>query len=140
VALRELDIFALPGLWMLLKSCLFGPKPDPGLATIPEDQQLQIADILGATCTLANIGMVVTGHQTVTVIIPPEVTMFGIGDLHQAPMVINGEVVPRWVITMCITFDHRAFDAGEGFPMYAVMKRCIDNPALIYNWKPGDTV
>lgn len=140
-ALRELDLCALPGLWMLLRSSLAPrTKPDPAVAGTPLDQQLQPEEVLGATVTMANIGMMIPGHQTVTVIIPPEVTMFGIGDLHLAPLVVDGEIAPRWVVTMCATMDHRAYDAGEAFPFYQHIRRYVDNPALIYEWKPGDPI
>lgn len=140
-ALRELDFRALPGLWMFLRDGLFPrTKPDPKTKDIPPEEQLQVEDILGSTCTLANIGMMMRGHQTVTVIIPPEVTMFGIGDLHLAPGIHNGEVVPRWHITICGTMDHRAFDAGEIFPLNQRVRKYINDPGLIYEWKPGDPI
>jgi pyruvate/2-oxoglutarate dehydrogenase complex dihydrolipoamide acyltransferase (E2) component len=138
-ALRELDFRAIQAGWILLRALLWSQwRPDPGYQAIPEEDKLQVSDILGATCTVANIGMMVPGVQTVTVIVPPEVMLFGIGDLHQAPCVVDGKVVPRYVISMSATMDHRAFDAGEAFPFYEHLKRYIDNPALIYEWKPGD--
>ena len=140
-ALRELDIRALPGLWMWMRTVMFPrTKLDEKLAEVPEEQRLKVEEIMGATCTLASIGMMISGHQTVTVIIPPEVSMFGLGDLHEAPCVVNGQVVPRWVVTWCATMDHRAFDAGEGFPLYQCLKKYMDQPELIYEWKPGDEI
>ncbi|MBI5091973.1 MAG: 2-oxo acid dehydrogenase subunit E2 [Candidatus Hydrogenedentes bacterium] len=140
-ALRQCDLSGLLALWIWLRAVLFSsPKPDPTLKDVPPEDQLAVEDILGATCTVANIGMVVRGNQTVTVIIPPEVMMFGIGDLRLEPRVVNGEVVPRYVITVTGTMDHRAFDAGEAFPFYNHIKNYIDHPELIYEWKPGDPI
>jgi len=140
-ALRELDFRGLPGLWMWIRSSLFRrTKPDPELAKVPDDQKLRVEDVLGATFTLANIGMMLPAHQTVTVIIPPEVAMIGLGDLHLEPRVVEGKIVPRWVITLCGTMDHRAYDAGEAFPFYDHLQRYIDNPALIYEWQPGHPI
>jgi len=140
-ALRQFDLSGLGALWILLRSFLWArPKPDPELAQTPLDKQLKVEEILGATCTLANVGMMAPGHQTVTVIIPPEVMMFGLGDLHQEPRVIHGEVVPRYVVTMCGSMDHRAMDGGEAFPFVNHFQRYMDNPALIYEWQPGDEV
>jgi len=100
-ALKQFNIKELYGMWMLLRALLWQKdKPDPSLIKVPEDQKLQASDILGATCTLANIGMAVPGNQTVTVITPPEVMMVGIGDLHLAPMVVDGKVLPRHTITL----------------------------------------
>lgn len=140
-ALRQLDWRAiLPGL-LLIRANLFDPwKPSPEYRAIPESSKLRVEDILGATCGVANIGMMVPGHQTVTVIPPPEVMMFGIGDLHLAPWVVNGEVVPRHVIVVTGSMDHRAFDAGEAFPFRHRLAHYINHPELLYGWQPGDPV
>ena len=140
IALRELDFRGLPALWMWIRSNLRGRVPCPDLQDIPEDQKLQVTDILGATCTVANIGTVMTGHQTVTVIIPPEVMMFGIGNIGLVPWIVDGEVVPRYVVTIVGTIDHRAIDGGDVFPIHKHFERYIRNPELIFDWKPGDPI
>lgn len=140
VALRELDVFGLPALFVYLRATLRARKADPALKDIPDDEKLKVTDILGATCTVANIGMMMSGHQTLTVIVPPEVMMFGIGDIRQVPWVVDGKVVPRHAVTIAGTIDHRAFDGGEVFPFYQHLKRYIDDPGLIYKWKPGDDI
>jgi len=139
-AIRQLDVAALPALWVWLRSKLRRPSLDPALAGLPADQKLQVSDILGATCTVANIGSVMSGHQTVTVIIPPEVMMFGIGAISLVPRVVNGEISPRHVVTIAATLDHRAFDGGEAFPLHEHLQRYVDDPRLIYEWKAGDAV
>jgi pyruvate/2-oxoglutarate dehydrogenase complex dihydrolipoamide acyltransferase (E2) component len=137
--IKELDLGALGALWISLRGMLIErPTEDPEYAHLPDDQKLAVEDILGATCTVANIGMMVSGNQTVTVIVPPEVMMFGIGDLKLAPWVVDGQVVPRYVITMTGSMDHRAFDAGEAFPFGKHIRRYIDHPELIYEWQEGD--
>ena len=140
-ALREMDVSGWSAMIGYLRSRMWQRwKKDAVFPDVDESQKLQVEDVLGSTCTVANIGMMVHGHQTVTVIIPPEVTMWGIGDLHLAPAVVNGEVVPRYQITLAITLDHRALDGGDIFPFVDIMRRYIENPALIYDWKPGDPV
>ncbi len=137
-ALKQLDIGGIPGLWVWVRSKLTAKKPTPELRDVPEEDKLQVTDILGATCTVAAIGMMMSGYQTVTVIVPPELMMFGIGDIRLVPWIVDGEVVARHVVTIAATIDHRAFDGGEAFPFYQLMKNYIDNPGLIYEWKPGD--
>jgi pyruvate/2-oxoglutarate dehydrogenase complex dihydrolipoamide acyltransferase (E2) component len=139
-ALRELDISGFPALFTWLRTILRPSRTDPELRNVPREERLQVTDILGATCTVASIGMMMSGHQTVTVIIPPEVMMFGIGDIRLVPWIVDGEVVPRHVITVAATMDHRAFDAGQAFPVYHHFKRYVDDPALIYEWRPGDEI
>lgn len=136
-ALRELNLSDPKGLWMLLRALLWGREPvDSRLAGIPEDQKLDPSDIMGATCTLANNGMVVSGNQTQTIITPPEIYMFGISDLHQAAWIVDGQVVPRTVMTLFASIDHRALDAGEGFPFFSVFGEYLNHPEKIYEWEP----
>lgn len=137
-ALREINLSDPKGFWMLLRTLLWARDPiDPRLSDIPENRKLQPQDIMGATCTLANNSMVVRGNQTQTVIIPPEIYMFGISDLHQAAWVIDGEVVPRHVMTFFSTVDHRALDGGEGFPLINTFGEYLKHPERIYEWEPG---
>jgi len=138
---RELNFKELSGIWMSLRMLLWNrEKPDPEFKDVPEDQKLQVSDILGATCTLANNGMMVSGHQTVTVITPPEIVMFGLSDFHLAPQVVDGKVVPRYMVTFFATMDHRAFDAGAGFAGFGYLRDYIEHPGKIYEWKPGDVL
>lgn len=139
-ALKQLDVGGIPGCWVWLRSRFNRPKPDPALIKVPQEDQLQVEDVLGATCTVATIGVMMSGHQTVTVIVPPEVMMFAIGDVQEMPWVVDGEVVARHVVTVAGTMDHRAFDGGEVFPFYGQIKKFIDHPELIYEWKPGDEI
>ncbi len=137
-AIQEVDFRGLYSLLIFLRArFITGIKPDPETAKVPEDEKLQPEDIMGATCTVANIGMMLPGIQTVTVIVPPEVFFIGIGDLHVAPLVVNGKIVPRSVMSFMGTIDHRAFDAGAAFPFHEHLMRYINNPALIYEWQPG---
>jgi len=137
-ALQELNFKDIKVVWMLLRALLWMRDPvDPELADVPEDQKLKPSDLLGATCTLANNGMAVSGNQTQTIITPPELYMFGISDLHQAALVVDGQIVPRWVITFFTTMDHRALDAGEGFPYFIRLANFFQHPEKIYEWEPG---
>ncbi len=140
-ALKECDLTSIPATLMMLRSLLFSTwKPDPEYLKIKPEEKLQTWEILGATVSVANIGMMVPGCQTVTVIPTPEVMMFGLGNLHVAPKVINGEIVPRYVMTVCASMDHRAYDAGEAFPFGEWINKYISHPELIYEWEEGDEI
>jgi pyruvate/2-oxoglutarate dehydrogenase complex dihydrolipoamide acyltransferase (E2) component len=140
-ALKELDFRAFYPGFLLLRSLTWDRyDPDPEYLKIPPEKKLAVHEILGATCSIANIGMMVPGHQTVTALTPPEVMMLGLGNLHLAPRYIEGKLVPRTVVTLCGTMDHRAYDAGEAFPFLGHLMRYVATPELIYEWKPGDEV
>jgi pyruvate/2-oxoglutarate dehydrogenase complex dihydrolipoamide acyltransferase (E2) component len=140
-AIRQLDFRALPALWIWILTTLFPrTKHQPMFPDVPEEEKLQVEDVLGATASLANIGMMLPGVQTHTIVVPPEVMFFGIGDLHLAPRVVDGKIVPRYVISVCATMDHRPFDAGAAFPLHEHMRSYVANPQLIYEWKTGDDI
>lgn len=136
-ALRKLNFSDPRGFWMLLRALLWRRDPkDPELARVPGDQKLKPSDIMGATCTLANNGSVVSGHQTQTIIIPPELYMLGISDMHQAAWVVDGRVVPRTVITFFATMDHRAMDPGGLFSFFTFFGEYLKHPERIFEWEP----
>jgi len=141
IAVWELDFHNFPALWMLLRYALCGRKRfNPKYADVPMEDRLQVADVFGATCVLANIGMVVQGFHTLNVVLPPAVMVFGIGDISLQPRVVDGQVVPRHVVTINGTMDHRAFDGGDGFPIQGHLDRYFGHPELLYEWKQGDPV
>jgi len=140
-AIKELDVTGWKAGWTWLRSRIYSRgSQDKRFHDTPEDMRLKVEDVLGSTATLANIGMAIAGYQTLTVIIPPEVTMFGLGSIEQAPKYVNGELVPRFMMNCCISLDHRAIDGGDVFPFGETMSRYMTKPELIYDYKAGDPV
>jgi pyruvate/2-oxoglutarate dehydrogenase complex dihydrolipoamide acyltransferase (E2) component len=139
-ALRNLDLSSLKPLWLYLRHRLTNGALDPEFADVPLEDQLQPSEFIGTTSTLANIGMSIDGHQTLTCVPLPEVFMWGLGNVRFEPRVVDGEVVPRRIMTVCISFDHRALDGGDVFDVSDHLNRYFQNPELIFNWKPGDPI
>jgi len=139
-AIRALDVGSLKLLWMYFRHRMMDGKIDPEFADVPVDDQLQPSEFIGTTSTVANIGMSVGGHQTLTCLPMPEVLMWGLGHTRWEPRVHNGEIVPRQIMTLCVSMDHRALDGGDVFEASEHLNRYFQNPELIFNWKPGDPV
>ena len=139
-AIRELDLSSLLAGWMWLRSSLWPEPIEEALQNVPEEDKLLPSDVIGSTCTIANIGMTVDGWQTLTVIPPPSTFMWGIGLTRPLPRVVNGQVVPRHIVTMAVTFDHRAMDGGDFFEFVDIMKGYFEHPERIFEWKPGDPI
>ena len=50
------------------------------------------------------------------IIDPPQVAILGVGRIVEKPAVVEGEIVVRSMMSLSLTFDHRALDgvpAGE---------------------------
>lgn len=87
---------------------------DSELAALAERARLgtsSLGDLTGSTFTITNLG--VFGIDQFTPIInPPEIGILGIGRIIEKPMMMDGEVVGRPMITLSLTFDHRLIDGA----------------------------
>ena len=72
-------------------------------------RQISIKDLRGGTFSLTNFGPF-GGLFASPMIYPPQVAIIGAGRIHQAPMVVDGEVRAAWVLPVSLAFDHRVVD------------------------------
>ena len=139
-AIRELDFSGFTAGVLWAKSMLWPEPIDEEVKNTPEEEKLQPKDVIGSTVTIANIGMSVDGWQTVTVVPVPHVFMWGVGLVRPMPRVVNGQIVVRQVLTICVTFDHRAMDGGHIFDFEKILNGYFQHPERIFEWKPGDPI
>lgn len=87
------------------------------------------ADMVGGTITLTNVG--VFGVDTGTPIITPgESAIFAFGAIREMPWVVDGEVVPRQVCQLALSFDHRLVDGQQGSQFLADVGALLSDPAV----------
>lgn len=96
-----------------------GSRSEPDLRAMLEAMRRDVAartmplsELRGQTLTLSNFGML-GGLQAALVIVPPQVAILGVGRLHAAARVIDGEVRAARVLPLSLTFDHRAVTGAE---------------------------
>jgi 2-oxoisovalerate dehydrogenase E2 component (dihydrolipoyl transacylase) len=76
------------------------------------NRTLAPADLLGATITLSNFGML-AGRQAALVVMPPQVAIVGAGRIGLAAVSANGEIRLHHFLPLSLTFDHRVVSGGE---------------------------
>jgi pyruvate dehydrogenase E2 component (dihydrolipoamide acetyltransferase) len=59
---------------------------------------------------------------------PPEVALVGFGRITERPWVVNGEVVPRPIVTVTLGADHRATDGAIGSRFLSTLTNALENP------------
>ena len=81
----------------------------------------------GATFTIINLGM--HGIDTFTPIIDlPQCAILGVGRIVLKPAVHQGQVVPRQMVSLSLSFDHRISDAGPAARCLNLIRLCIEDP------------
>ena len=84
----------------------------------------------GGTFTITNLGMFDIDAFT-PVMNPPELAIMGVGRIVPKPVVLEGEVVVRQMVTLSLAFDHRLVDGAPAARFLQRIKRLIENPYLL---------
>ena len=83
----------------------------------------------GGTFTITNLG--IYGIDAFTPVINlPQAAILGLGRIIEKPAVYQGQVVPRALITLSLTFDHRILDGGPAANFLDRVRTFIEDPAL----------
>jgi pyruvate dehydrogenase E2 component (dihydrolipoamide acetyltransferase) len=87
-------------------------------------------ELAGGTFTITNLGMFDIDAFT-PVMNPPELAILGVGRIQPKPVVHEGEVVVRQVVTLSLAFDHRLVDGAPAARFLQRIKRLMENPYLL---------
>ncbi|MBX3346918.1 MAG: 2-oxo acid dehydrogenase subunit E2 [Nitrospira sp.] len=88
---------------------------------------LRSSELSDATITVTSLGE--QGVETVFgVIYPPQVALVGFGKVVERPWVADGQVVPRPVVTLSLSADHRVSDGHRGGLFLAEIDRLLQEP------------
>lgn len=99
------------------------------LATTARDGKTAPADMVNGTISLTNVG--VFGIDTGTPIITPgESAILAFGAIRDQPWVVDGQVVPRKVCQLALSFDHRVVDGEQGSRFLADVGALLANPSM----------
>jgi 2-oxoisovalerate dehydrogenase E2 component (dihydrolipoyl transacylase) len=86
-------------------------------------------DLVGGTFTITNIG--VFGVDAGTPILNPgESGIVAFGAISRRPWVVDEQIVPRWVTTLAVSFDHRIVDGEVGSRFLAAVAAILGDPGL----------
>lgn len=91
----------------------------------------QPAQMTGGTFSLTNVG--VFGIDAGTPILNPgESGILALGSIERRPWVDeHDQVVPRWVTTLALSFDHRVVDGEQGSRFLAEVASILREPGLV---------
>lgn len=82
------------------------------LAAKARDRKVSLDDLRGGSFTISNQGGIGGAHFT-PIVNKPEVAILGIGRTTSKPAVKDGQIVPRQMLPLCLSYDHRLIDGGQ---------------------------
>jgi 2-oxoisovalerate dehydrogenase E2 component (dihydrolipoyl transacylase) len=87
----------------------------------------------GGTITITNIGALGVDAGT-PILNPGEAGILAFGAVREMPWVVDGQIVPRRVTQLALSFDHRLVDGALGSNVLADLGRILHDPgeALLY--------
>jgi 2-oxoglutarate dehydrogenase E2 component (dihydrolipoamide succinyltransferase) len=97
------------------------------LAKKATDGTISIDEMAGGSFTISNGG--VYGSLLSTPIInPPQSAILGMHSIVNRPMVVAGQVVPRPMMYIALTYDHRLIDGREAVFFLRRIKDVVEDP------------
>jgi pyruvate dehydrogenase E2 component (dihydrolipoamide acetyltransferase) len=91
-------------------------------------------DLRGGSFTITNIGAL-GGTGAIPIINYPEVAILGVARGREEAVVRDGQIVPRMLLPLTLTFDHRIADGADGARFAADIIRRLEAPErLLWEW------
>lgn len=100
------------------------------LAKKARDGSMSMDDLTGGTFTITNGG--VFGSLLSTPILnPPQSAILGMHTIQERPMVVEGEIMPRPMMYVALTYDHRIIDGKEAVQFLVSIKNSLEDPGRL---------
>lgn len=99
------------------------------LAQEARSRKLAVDDLQGGTFTITNLGTY--GIDAFTPIINlPQCAILGVGRIIEKPAMFEGEIAPRQMMALSLTFDHRVVDGGPAARFLNTVREYVEQPFL----------
>ena len=89
-----------------------------------------LSDFQGGTFTVTSVGNI-GGRFATPIINHPEVAILGVNQIHDRPMVVDGQVVARKMMYLSPSFDHRVIDGAVGARFVSALKAVLEKPEVL---------
>lgn len=87
-------------------------------------------EMQGGTFTITNVGTI-GGEYATPIVNHPEVAILALGAIKEKPRVRDGEIVPRHVMTLSLSIDHRVIDGAIAAQFTNRVEEFLQNPQLL---------
>jgi 2-oxoisovalerate dehydrogenase E2 component (dihydrolipoyl transacylase) len=88
-------------------------------------------ELSGSTITITSLGPR-GGIVTTPIINPPEVAIVGVNRIVERPVIRDGAVVPRLLMNLSSSFDHRVVDGQHAAEFVQALRGYLECPAMLF--------
>ena len=97
------------------------------LAERARGRKLSVEEMRGGTFTITNLGGI-GGTGFSPIVNYPEVAILGLSRARLQPVVRNHEIVPRLVLPLSLSYDHRVIDGADAARFARRVAEMLENP------------
>eukprot|EP00939_MAST-03C_sp_MAST-3C-sp1_P000772 g772.t1 len=119
--LRNVESLSLPGVELAMAD----------LVDRARNNKIGLEDLAGGTFTVTN-GGVYGSMMSTPILNMPQTAILGMHATKVRPMVVNGEVVPRPVMYLAMSYDHRLIDGREAVTFLCNIRDKIEDPIRMF--------
>ena len=114
------------------KSVLDIAKDLSELSELARSGKIKINDLEGGTFTVSSLGGY-GGTGFTPIINAPEVAILGIARAQVKPVFNNGQFLPKLILPISLSYDHRVIDGVGGIQFTTYLKQLLENPETFLN-------
>jgi pyruvate/2-oxoglutarate dehydrogenase complex dihydrolipoamide acyltransferase (E2) component len=112
------------------KSILELAREVEDLTTRTRDGKVALDELQGGTFTITSVGNI-GGRFATPIINHPEVAILGVNQIHDRPVVKDGQIVARKMMYLSPSFDHRVIDGAVAARFVAALKAVLEHPEAL---------
>jgi len=94
------------------------------------DKKLSLDDMQGGNFSISNLGGI-GGTSFTPIVNAPEVAILGVSRGSYEPVYINGEFVPRLMLPLSLSYDHRIIDGADAARFIRWVSEALENPFIL---------
>jgi pyruvate dehydrogenase E2 component (dihydrolipoamide acetyltransferase) len=98
------------------------------LSKLARDGKIQLNDMQGGTFTVSSLGGF-GGTGFTPIINAPEVAILGVARAQVKPVFIKGQFLPRLILPISLSYDHRVIDGVGGIQFTTQLKNTLEDPS-----------
>ncbi|MEM9386254.1 MAG: 2-oxoglutarate dehydrogenase complex dihydrolipoyllysine-residue succinyltransferase [Pseudomonadota bacterium] len=99
-------------------------------ATRAREGAITLEELTGGTFTITN-GGVFGSLMSTPILNPPQSAILGMHKIQERPVVVDGQVVPRPMMYIALSYDHRIIDGREAVLFLVAVKEMLEDPARL---------